>query len=395
MTKKEKKENKTQEKIEKEERKEEIKEVKEEIEKVEKELEKEIEEESQKIISNLWFIGIIFLVIGLIVGLLIGLNLTDEKVSKKNYDKEEVTKVVENTIKDFYYNIMLSQGVSLDVEVNAKEVKDIGNLYNVTLELSINGQTQEIPVYITKDLKYVIPSIIKAKKDLNENELKEKIKNINEVQTKTERPKVVLAVMANCPYGNNAEALFKEIINTFGDKIEFEPRYIIYRGKNPYGSDVEANGKVYWSLKGNYELELGLFELSVFKLYGAKTWIDLVNRLNNECLTKYSGDQKIEELLSCAKEIAKELGVDVEKVDNYLKENKEKLLEEQAKLTNDLGILGSPTIIVNDQQYKGVRTVNAIKDFICTAFKNPPEECGKKIQEVKAQSTNPAQCGVN
>jgi len=391
---KESKENKHKEESQKKER-EEVKEIKKEIEKVEKEIEEEVEEESQKIINNIWFVGILFLVIGVLLGLLIGVATKNDTGTNQNVDKNEVAKVAENTLKDFYYKAAMAQWTPVDIKIKTKDIRDMGSLYNVTLELSINGNKQEIPIYVTKDLNYVIPFVIKSKKEFNEKEIKSKLKSLNEVKNKTKKPKVILAEMSNCPFGNQVEPLFKEIIDTFGDKIEFEPRYIIYRGKNPYGGNyITIENKSYWSLHGNYELELDMFELAVFKLYDAKKWAELVNKVNDKCLPNYSSDEKIEELLNCAKQVAQKLGVDIKTVENYLKENKEKMIEEQAQLTNDLGIIGSPTIIVNGQQYRGIRTANAIKDFICTAFENPPAECNQSLKEVKVQATG-AKCGTN
>jgi hypothetical protein len=369
--------------------KKEVEEIAKEVEKAEKEIEKEIEEESQKLVSNIWFIGIIALTVGLLVGAVLGMSFSGDKGVNK-HSKDDVAKVAENTIKYFYSSLLASQGLQMDIDVKAKDVKDSGSFYNVTLEVNVAGQKKDFQVYVSRDLKYVTPIILPAKKELKNEELSKG----PEVQNKTKKPKVILAVMSNCPFGNQVEPVFKEIIDTFGDKINFEPRYIIYKGQNPYGlSDVTINGTHYWSLHGKYELEQDLFELTVYKLYGAKVWAEFVNKANEECLTKYSGDDNIEKLLECDKKVAKEMGLDVNKIEEYLNKNKDKLILEQVKLTNDQGIMGSPTIIVNGEQYRGARTVNALKNYICSAFENAPEECNKTLKEVNTSNVGSAKCG--
>ncbi len=370
MSKKEKNEKKEAKKVEEKQKlnKEEVKEIKKEIKEEFEKVEREIEEESEKISSSLWFIGLVALIIGLIVGLLIGGFLTGNKSNNasnlnNNLNEEQIKNLVSNTLKKLIFE---QAGVEMSPEV--VDYKDNGYFYNVTVKIKLpTGQEQKTPVYLSKDGKYLFLGIVKT---VN------KVGNLCEVTNKTEKPKVIVAVMANCPFGNQIEPLVKEIVDLFGDKVEIEPRYIFYRGKSPYGESTEANNQSYWSLHGNYELEEGLFELAVWKLYGTKTWINFVVKVNNQC---YNEKKTIESVRSCAENIAKEMNLDVNKIENYLKENRDKLIEEEAKLTTDQHILGSPTIIINGETYKCPRTAEALKQAICSAFTNPPAECNQKL----------------
>jgi F0F1-type ATP synthase assembly protein I len=385
MSKKEKNEKKENKKIEEKPKeklnKEEIKEIKKEIKEEFEKVEREIEEESEKISSSLWFVGLVALIVGLIVGLLIGGFLVEKNTNNSvkpykegvnvNLNEKQIKNLVSNTLKKLIFE---QAGIELSPEV--VDYKDNGEFYNVTVKIKLpTGQEQETPVYLSKDGKYLFLGVVKT---IN------KVGNLCEVTNKTEKPKVIVAVMANCPFGNQVEPLVKEVVDLFGDKIEVEPRYIFYRGKSPYGESTKANNQSYWSLHGNYELEEGLFELTIWKLYGTKTWIDFTVKVDNQC---YKGSKTVESVRKCAEKIAQEMNLNVSKIENYLKENRNKMIEEQAELTTDQHILGSPTIIINGETYKCPRTAEALKQAICSAFVNPPSECGKELSNESKTST--------
>ena len=369
--------------------------VKEEIEKLEKEVEKEIEEESNKIMSNLWAIGILFLIIGLVVGLIAGIafngsgNNSSTCGVSQQITPEQAKQIAEASAKQLIFNQLKALGQQIQFNVKAVNVSDAGDFYNVTVEIELMGKKQPASFYVTKDGKYVTPVVFKAVQNFDNKKAQEEMKKMYEIQNKTEKPKVIIAVMANCPFGNQIEKPLLEVIKLFGDKIEVEPRYIIYPGKNTYNGEYEtANGKEYWSLHGNYELDEDVLEYAVWKLYGTQTWIEFVNKVNDQCY-KYAPDtQKVRE---CALNVAKEMGLDVNKLENYVKEHKEDIIQQQYNLTSEQGITGSPTLIINGQVYRGPRTAEAIKEAICSAFINPPAVCNQTLSEQEAQASG--SCG--
>ncbi|MEO2154890.1 MAG: thioredoxin domain-containing protein [Nanoarchaeota archaeon] len=380
MTKKEKHEKEHDSKEEKE-KKEEIKEVEEEIEKVEKEIEQEIEEESNKILSNLWIIGTIFLIIGLVIGLIAG-SVFYSNTNGTTISKDEAKLIAKNTLEKMVNEQLKATGMLVSFNITANNVEDIGNFYNVSLTISLMGRSQEVNVYVTKDGNYVTPLLLKAVKSYD---AKAEAKKLYEIKNKTEKPKIIVAVMANCPFGNQVEPLIKEIVDLFGDKIEVEPRYIFYSGKNQYTGEYEkgADNKNYWSLHGNYEMDEGILEYIIWKLYGTKTWIDFVNKVNQQCLQYAPNSTKVYE---CALNVAKEMGLNVTEIQNYYKTHKKEIIQQQYELTSKIGINGSPTIIINGEVYKGPRTAEALKEAICSAFITPPPECNETLsnQEIKA-----------
>jgi len=358
--------------------------IQEELEKVEEEIEKEIEEESNKIMSNIWAIGIIFLLIGLVVGIIGGLAFKGNSVQTQGnaISPDEAKKIAQATAYDLIYKQLKQFGQQVNVKIEAVDAKDMGDFYNVTLKITVLGRSQDAYFYVTKDGKYVAPAVFKAVTNFDKSKAEEEMKSLYEIKNKTDKPKVVIAVMANCPFGNQVEKPLLEVLKLFGDKIEVEPRYIIYPGKNPYTGESESvNGTNYWSLHGNYELDEGVLEYVIWKLYGTQTWIEFVNKVNEQCYTSHD-TKKVRE---CALNIAKEMGLDVNKIEQYLKEHKNEIIQHEYEVTAKEGINGSPTIIINGEVYRGPRTAEAIKEAICSAFKNPPAVCNEKLSNETAQ----------
>jgi len=125
-----------------------------------------------------------------------------------------------NIVKDLYSSVY--QGMEFKV-VN---VTDKGSIYEVTLSVSANGQTQQIRSGITKDGKYFMPTVLSVE------ELKEQIGNNTPKPpkfepNKTEKPDVKLFVMPFCPFGQPAENAMYSVAKLFGSKISYRVHYII------------------------------------------------------------------------------------------------------------------------------------------------------------------------
>ena len=52
------------------------------------------------------------------------------------------------------------------------------------------------------------------------------------------------------------------------------------------------------------------------------------------------------------------------------------LLQNNITLNDQYGITGSPTLLINGVVYNGQRSAEGYKQAICSAYSNPPEECG-------------------
>lgn len=158
---------------------------------------------------------------------------------------------------------------------------------------------------------------------------------------RTEMPnKLDLFVMSECPYGTKALDAMEEVLDNFGDQIDFNIHYIA--SENEDGS--------FRSLHGQGEVDENARELCAIKYYPEDyEYMDYIWCRDadltadwNDCAKKYP------EVKSC---FESEEGYD--------------LLSEDIKLGNELQIGASPTWIANDRyQFSGI-DANTVKTNIC------------------------------
>ena len=183
--------------------------------------------------------------------------------------------------------------------------------------------------------------------------------------------------MAYCPFGNQAEDAMIPVAKLLKDKVKIELKSIIY---SDYAKRMGGEAKdwcldeeqKYCSMHGINELNEDIRELCVAKYQPEKLW-DFLEKINENTTTK-NVEEKWES-------IAREVGVDANKIKNCQKKEAENLLAEQVVLNKKYNVTGSPTLLINGVRYRGARTPEAYKTAICKAFINPPEECQTKLEE--------------
>jgi hypothetical protein len=257
-------------------------------------------------------------------------------------------------------------------DVIVESIEKDGTLYK--LSLVISGQKYES--FATTDGKYLFPQKI----DLEVPEPKE--------IPKTNKPEVDLFVMSYCPYGNQAEELMAPVANLLGDNANIELRYVVYSnyasGYPEYCIDEENK---YCSMHGIQELNQGVRELCVQKYDSEKLW-DFVMAMNAGASDK-DADEKWQD-------IAKELGIDTEKISKCQEEEIFSLLDNELKISSasypvqnpaanngqeESSVAGSPTLIINGVIYDGDRSTTGYQTAICNAFNEAPEECIELLTE--------------
>ncbi len=188
-----------------------------------------------------------------------------------------------------------------------------------------------------------------------------------EVQ-KTDKPTVDLFVMSFCPYGNRAENTVKPVKDLLGDKVNWNVHYIV----SPQGNNFR-------SLHGPKEVDQDLRELCVNKLYDANTHWDFMLYVNENCGSDGS----------CWKDAANATGVAPKEIETCMQENGKELLGAEAKATQEKQVRGSPTLFINGVESKIIyryENPEAIKNAICSAFENAPEECETVLEAQGSQA---------
>jgi len=186
---------------------------------------------------------------------------------------------------------------------------------------------------------------------------------------KIDKPSVELFVMSHCPFGTQIEKGMISVLETLGDKIDFELKFCDY------------------------------------VMHGEK---EIDEQLKQHCLQKNNSDQFLPYLAcflkdgdseACQKEVginAQTLAQCVKEVDTEFKIKEKFVSKEDYKgqfpsfnidkeANQKYGVRGSPSLVVNETSVSSGRDSASLLETICLGFKNPPEEC-----QAELSSTPPA-----
>jgi len=263
---------------------------------------------------------------------------------------------IEESALDFF-NTQLSRTGGAEIISISEE----SGVYKIIF--SIDGQ--EVPLYFTKDGNWIqqgqeLVSIT--------GEITQPTQQPQQEQDvpKSDKPKVELFVFSYCPFSLQ----FQKAILSVYELL-----------KNEADIDLVAIG----AMHGEYEKIESLRQICIEKEYGRdKLW---------EYIKEFAGDTDIGDCrndMECSKPLVEKLmgqiGISNNKINSCVDKDAEKIYQEQNSRARELGISGSPTFVINDVKVQVSRTSEAIKEAICNAFTESPEECS---QTLSTQATTP------
>ena len=73
------------------------------------------------------------------------------------------------------------------------------------------------------------------------------------------------------------------------------------------------------------------------------------------------------------------LGIDSSKVMSCVDTEGDVLIQEHSQLASELGVTGSPTLVINGVKSNAARTSEAYKQAVCNAFNTAPAECSTTL----------------
>lgn len=322
------------------------------------------EEEKKKVVTihlphvNLWMIATLILAVVLVVVLLKGGSITGLAVGLTS--QQAANKAI-----DYINKNLVQTGTASLVSV-----EEISGVYRVTTSY----QGQQIPVYVTKDGLYLFVS-----QPINiEKEVTTTTTQPQQVP-KTDKPTVELFVMSFCPYGVQAEILMKPVVDLLGTKADIKVRFIA----NVQGDTVDSVR----SLHGLTEAQEDLRQLCIMKYYNQKTFWGYLMEIDNNCYGKIDTTNAAA-LDTCWKNAATKTGIDVAKIQTCSSGSEGlNLLKADEQLTEQYGVSGSPTLIINSVVYSGARNSEAFKQAICNAFTTAPTECSQTLSSTGSSAT--------
>jgi protein-disulfide isomerase len=274
---------------------------------------------TKKARSNPWMISTIVLAVFaliLIIGSFSGIGLTGNVISEDKAGQIVVDFAEQQT----------------GEQIELVGISEEAGLYEVV----VLYQEQEIPLYLTKDGKNLVQGLTPLAALQEQSTAQSEPVEI----PKSDKPVVELFVMTHCPYGTQAEKGIIPVIKALGNKIDATIRFVHYFMHEPEEAETPRQVCIREEQSAKYLDYLECF---------------LEDGDAERCLTK--------------------AGIDKSKLQNCISGNAADYYEDDSSLSQDYGVQGSPTLIVNGQIVSSGRSPDAFLQVICSAFNTAPSEC--------------------
>jgi len=311
-------------------------------------IEKEIKKEEKKVEKffhkkeNVWMSVSIVLAIILVVSL--GFNYTNKGISGDAAGKKAV---------EF---IQTSFGADVSTFAN---VSDLGKIY----VMNVPYQGQDIPVYVTKDGKYFISSVIEMNAATDSSS--DTTPTPTEV-VKSDKPVIDAYVFSYCPYGLQFEKALLPVYNLLKNKADIN---LVYIG----------------AMHGEYEKTESLRQICVQKEYNKdKLWSYLNVFMGDVNIGNCNGDETC--LKPLIDKIFKNFSIDGTKISTCMAKDAEAIYNADVNKAGSMGISSSPTLVINGAEVSASRTPAAVEKAVCDAFTTAPSECSQTLSSSASQA---------
>jgi hypothetical protein len=305
-----------------------------------KDISEEIKEDTKKAIKftskHYWMIATISLAIVLLIILSYG--------SFSGIGKTRAGELVQSLISEQY---------GVDININNITIVNngsLGKLYFVEGEY----QGQVVEAYVSRDGKYLIPSIIPITAPTQTTTVDTPASTD---VPKSDKPSNELFIWSYCPYGVTALTPFAEVAKLLGDKADFKV-------------------VLYYDGHGAHETQQNKIQACIQKYDKAKYW-DYAIQFASKVYTKCSGDATCDKTESTT--IMKSLGIDSAKIFTCVNSEGASLTAADSARAQSLGVTGSPSLVINGVIVQAARTAEAYKTEVCNAFNSAPASCGSTL----------------
>ncbi len=303
-----------------------------------------------KLVKPKVFTHIVLPIILLVVLVFIGYSSL--RGTKKMLNKEDAIVKTE----DFINNFLMQSG-------NKASVQEITSEYGL-YKLKVDIVSDVVESYLTKDGKLFFPQALIIDEIANSKTASPSgDTNIATDVPKSDKPVVELFIMSYCPYGTQMQKGILPVLETLGDKIDFELKFVDY------------------IMHGEQEITENLVQYCIQEEQSDKL---------NDYLTCFLKEGKSDECVTATKINTKKLNSCVAKTDDQY--------DVTNNYTNKVGyrgsypgfdvnktdtakysVNGSPTLIINGQDIQSGRDSASLLGTICNAFENQPKECQTEL----------------
>jgi len=309
--------------------------------------------------TNFWKFFSIILLLALVAN--VYLNVTGRMilVSHEASGDEIGRKVI-----DFINNNLVPSGTSASLV----SVKDMGTYY----EILTSYQGQQIPVYASKDGKFLFLQAIDMSKPIERQVERESQQTPQEIP-KRDRPIVELYIFSYCPAGVSALNSFAPVGKLLSTKADMRVKFF---------SDMH----------GEHELQQSKIQACIQEVEPEKYWDYATNFFQDvysKCRTTRDLGCDMNESIS----LMKKVGIDVEKVIKCVEERGGELYMKDVSDAQRYNLRFSPSLVINDVAVgpNFDRSSEGIKTLVCSSFTAPPEECSQTLST--SPSVSAGSCG--
>lgn len=215
-------------------------------------------------------------------------------------------------------------------------VEEFG-MYKVT----VLYQDSKIPLYLTKDgenlVQGVTPLALLNQAADNTDETPQEV-------VKSDKPEVELFVMTHCPYGTQAEKGFIPVMELLNGVADLKIRFVHYFMHDPEEAETPRQVCIREEQEDKY--------LDYLKCF-------LEDGNAERCLA--------------------EADIDEDALETCIKENADTYYAEDSKLSEEYGVQGSPTLVVNGVIVNSKRNPAAYLATVCNGFNTSPDECSESL----------------
>lgn len=333
-----------------------------------KEVSEEIKQETKKFAKftskNYWMIATISLAVVLLIILSYG--------SLSGIGKTKAGETVQSLIAE-QYNVQITVN-----NVSIVNQGSLGKMYYVVGEY----QGQKVEAYLSKDGKYLVPSIIPVNSVTTTPTVDTNTPTTTEVP-KTTKPVADFYVFSYCPYGTQMEKALVPVYNLMKNKADIN---IVFIG----------------AMHGEYEKTESLRQVCIQKNYGKdKLFAYLDKFLVNAAIGNCQGvDTCVNPLINT---IYSQTGISSTTINNCMTKDAEALYNADVQKSSQNGVSGSPTTFINGVSSQVARSPAGILSAICSAFTDDakPTECSTQLSSTSASagfgstgsSSSAASCG--
>ncbi|MGB7788349.1 DsbA family protein [Methanoregula sp.] len=250
-------------------------------------------------------------------------------------------------------------------QASLDHVTDVNGIY----EIAIQYDSQPVSLYATRDCNLLFTNYY----DMNASTGAGSQAAARQPTVKSDRPVVNLYVMAFCPYGTQAEAAMKPVVDLLESKVDIRLRYI-----TTVSGTTAASVS---SLHGAAEAQEDLRQVCMQKYYPGKYW-DYVGQFDSTC---YPVSTSPDTQTACQLNASASAGIEMSTIQNCISGPEGvSLLKADEADSDKNGVSGSPTLIINGVTYSGDRTPEAYKEAICNSFTNESAECATNLTDTVA-----------